>query len=378
MEKPEDLKKDSDAEMTVALFQAARSEDFDLVKKLISDGADPLATQPSGVPNLLLILYYRLINRNNDNVFATLNVLQIILYILNLPEYQELSEKSEAIYHNTLLRMARDLPYYFEIVSPMLQFMFKFKAINNLIFEETTKQSNILPQVIKMNPTALFIFYLMRDGKLFDKNAKIPHQMLEIGFSMQESQDCVTPLTTLLLIESHYETTETEMQNLKKVVHKFMENGVNIESSVLSVQSVFEEPIPDLDTMKTLLMVPDVLYLSFWQSERKLLAVFLPYWWAPPLALLSFNIYSACEFLVCSFFDELSEYGGVPHGTTMFAGLCEMMEEVRRNIRVDTDFKDYSAQLSRYYCTYKNLVGKNEMNYILPPPFIFKKKRRDT
>jgi hypothetical protein len=117
--------------------------------------------------------------------------------------------------------------------------------------------------------------------------------------------------------------------------------------------------------MKTQLMVPDVLYLSFGQHAKELVFVFLPHWWAPPLALLSFNIYSACEDIVCRYFHGMSEYGGVPHGTTMFAGLYEVMEEARGNISNDTDFKDYSAEMCLYYRTYKNLIGKNKMNYIL-------------
>jgi hypothetical protein len=360
MEKPEDSKKDSDAEMTVALFQAAKSEDFELVKKLISDGADPLATKLGGDPNLLLILYRRLkCTLNNDKV------LQIIKYILNLPEYQELSEKSEAIYHKILLRMASDLPYHFELVSPMLQLMFKLKTINYLIFEETTEQSFLLPQVVKMNPTALFIFYLVQDinETLDDQKYKILYRLLEIGFSMQESHDCVTPLTILLLkCKINYWHHEIEGQKLMKLVNKFIENGVNIESSVLSVQSVLGEHF--LDIMKTQLMVPDVLYLSIAKHAMQLVFVFLPHWWGPPLALLLFNLFSSYGSVVCHYFHGLSEYGGVPHGTIMFARLNKLMEKVRRRFRDDPHDADYDAVLRYYYPSFKNLVGKNKIIYI--------------
>jgi hypothetical protein len=92
--------------------------------------------------------------------------------------------------------------------------------------------------------------------------------------------------------------------------------------------------------------------------------VFLPHWWAPPLALLFFNLYSSYGNLVCQYFKELSEYGGVPHGTTLFAGLCDLMEKIYRSIRYDPDEADYDAKLCHYYSTYKNIVGKNKMNYI--------------
>jgi hypothetical protein len=76
----------------------------------------------------------------------------------------------------------------------MLQLMFKLKTINSLIFKDKHK-GLVLAQVVKMNPTALFIFHLVRGGKLDDQKYQILYRLFEIGFSMQESQDCVTPLT---------------------------------------------------------------------------------------------------------------------------------------------------------------------------------------
>jgi hypothetical protein len=116
--------------------------------------------------------------------------------------------------------------------------------------------------------------------------------------------------------------------------------------------------------MKTQLIVPDVLYLSIAKHAKQLVFVFLPHWWGPPLALLFINLFPSYGNLICHYFDELSEYGGVPHGTTMFAGLCEVMEKMCRSIRYDPDEADYDSELCYYYSTYKNIVGKNKMIYV--------------
>jgi hypothetical protein len=361
MEKPEDSKKGSDAEKTVTIFQAAQSEDFELVKKLISDGADPLATQPGGHPNVLFILYCRLRCTVNTD-----KVLQIIKYILNLPEYQKLSEKSEAIYHYMLLRMARDLPYHFEIVSQMLQLMFKLKSIDYLVFEETIKTSTIHRQVVKMNTTALFIFHLLRDGKMDDQKYQILYRLFEIGFSMQDTQDCVTPLTILLLSVLNAQDYQIERENLMKLVHKFIMNGVNIESSVFSIQSVFGKNYPELDTMKTQLMVPDVLYLSILNKADQLVFKFVPHYWAPPLTLLYLNYPYSIQIWLSCYFRVFLKYGGVPHGTGMFAALHNHMKKASKFIRLkkkkqarDPNKKDSLAEYRHYNRSYKKLVGKN-------------------
>jgi hypothetical protein len=113
---------------TREMFAAAYDEDFETVQKWITKEADPLATL--GDQNLLRVMYNRLeVSSNKDHV------LKMIQFIVNLPEYQEMSVKSEAVYHNVLLIMVKELFYTHHVVTaPMLNILLNFKQINNLVF----------------------------------------------------------------------------------------------------------------------------------------------------------------------------------------------------------------------------------------------------
>jgi hypothetical protein len=126
----------------------------------------------------------------------------------------------------------------------------------------------------------------------------------------------------------------------------------------LSIQNAFVKKFEVLHILKTQLMVPDVLYLSILKKAEQLVSMFVPHW-APPLTLLCFSSpYSINEWL-SYFFLGFLEYGGVPHGTRMFAALGNHMEEAYRSIRYDPDEWDATAEYVHYYDSYKELVGKN-------------------
>jgi hypothetical protein len=279
----------------------------------------------------------------------------MIKYVLNLPEYQELSYKSEIIYKNNLVCMAQDSTCLLHLMSPMLKLILQFQPVNKIVIQENTN-SNIL----KMNPLAYFVYNIMKDKVLDSKKYKVLYELLELGFSMSEGEGCVTPLTTLLLCLSNrvrYYMSEKEKVNFMKLLDIFIEKGVNIESSV--IQNNISQEAAEWK-------LPDVLYLAFKGMSQDLVVKFLPHWWAPPILLLVFDkssLYGRISSF-CINFDQLAKHGGVPHGTSMFTKVEEKMLEMRGIIAESPELADSNADLVLYNKSYIEIVGKNKMLHI--------------
>jgi hypothetical protein len=344
----------SDQKKTEALFEAVKAEDLESVKRWISRGADPLDSWYLQF-NLLVVLYRRLKYSVNKDI-----VLEIIEYILNLPQYQKLSVKSKMIYHGVLLYMARDKLYSnFHIALPMLKLILKFKDINQLIFTNYVKLQLIKHEEINVNPAALFVCNVTSGDCCLpdEKTCEILSRLLEIGFSMQESPGCLTVLTVITYRFKY-------IDQVKILIKRIIELGVNVESSVLR----FDQYIQDTTGSKLEWSVPDALLMSFMQKQEDCLVLnILQYWWAPPLALI--NLYMKWGFLISNngnwvgWLSKLLTYRGIPHGTRMYISVLTTLRQIRRqvtdaNTNINVKDKNIPRKFLQFYASYHQLKGK--------------------
>jgi hypothetical protein len=133
--------------------------------------------------------------------------------------------------------MAEDSFEHFKISTPMLKMILKIKNINQLVFEEYDTQFNDL--TTSMNPLALFMYHLLEELDLsrtcqytVDRLFKILNIVLDVEFSMQETPECITSISLLLWYRKYY----IDLHGIDLMCNKFIESGVNLESSVLLIQ----------------------------------------------------------------------------------------------------------------------------------------------
>jgi hypothetical protein len=160
-----------------------------------------------------------------------------------------------------------------------------------------------------------------------DKIFTFPICLLEVGFSIQETSGCVTALTIFIALLTDYESDQkTELMNT--VVMKYIENGVNLESSALFLPN----SIRYYKIVKTEWLVPDVLLVSFLNGIEELVHKFLANWWAPPLALLYFHSVQGVNYC-CEWYFGVKRYGNIPHGTVMFKIMDKVVKNVYRDVQ---------------------------------------------
>jgi hypothetical protein len=269
--------------------------------------------------------------------------------VLNLPQYQELSAKSEEVYRDILEYLSWEFNQNFKIVFPMLKMILKFKPVNQVVFEGTLKTVFCIPkQDIRTNPAAQFVIRSIDYGG--ELNEERFRYLFDAGFSMEETAGCVSPLTIFVALLCGDACEEYE--KLHNLLHKFIEHGVNVESSVIT----FLPESTEYMNIKNELLIPDVLLLSLVIGIEKLVHIFIPYWWATPLALLYFHHIPFDDFL-CEWFNMLECYGAIPHGTRLFKLVDATMRNKLENGRGQQEDEAFT---SRIWPKYQELVGMHQ------------------
>lgn len=220
---------------------------------------------------------------------------------------------------------------------------------------------------------------------LFDKaTMEVLYLLLKHGFSVSNiPKGTVSPLTMLLLLQPdslcknsmYSETFKSPRTSNNSVVHPvhnsstgeppqqinepscskrpkleapssdviatvaqdFINRGVNVNDRSLqffSVSSCSYNATMLMHYMGGILYLPDALWVAFLKENVSVVKMLLPYWSAPPLALLFFYAYVR-DSVFTTWFPVLSEYGGIPHGTEIYCRLEKHLRDILQKSKND-------------------------------------------
>jgi ankyrin repeat protein len=303
------------------LVTAIKLGNIDMVKILVNFGLNPLEYD-NKFENNLSIICENLINENNTQDYLY-KWTYLFKYFINLPHFNWNINKEKLFnfYSNLLNKlciMYTNCKHKIRI-SRILYILFNRTNINTLIFNKKNINISVGSYSVCYDSgydilSSMFIVDpLVINTPNDNYSDEFIHNMIDAGYSISKlPKHCITSLTVYLL----YVKTETESQI--NLVKEIINQGVNIESNVLQLNSNTHLSYNALKSFKEVYYLPDVLLLSLLNDQEKLVQLFLNYWWGSPLSLLFFKNRSNI-FEMIKWYNILAKYGGIPHGTRAFS-----------------------------------------------------------
>lgn len=191
--------------------------------------------------------------------------------------------------------------------------------------------------------------------------------LLKHGPSVSETpKDCVSPLTTFLLLLSDIFPRNKNTITTKKLLGGLLEKKANFESSSLEFKNftvegfdvkpeIIQTIVDRMNNLKQNSNVPDALVVAFLQKNVYLVELLLDYWWGPPLAILPFIANPELEHLDF-WFPVLMKYGGIPHGTPIYETYMNFMLPIHQYSTINFEFPGYAKIAQIYWLRHMQML----------------------
>ncbi|KAF4519876.1 hypothetical protein B566_EDAN005215 [Ephemera danica] len=182
--------------------------------------------------------------------------------------------------------------------------------------------------------------------KVPDAREKVK-ELLELAKQFIESEVNVESMTLKLA------NTDTDVsRDYGSAYHREilrLEHALDELKNAIAPEGVVHKPETEMrmefrswsEPLRKKLWLPDALWVSFLSGNGPAVKMLLPYWSAPPLALLVFRPPHSLPQDLLSWYQLLSKYGGIPHGTEAYKRLASIIED---NMKTST----YAPNLAIY------------------------------